>query len=370
MKKRIALLLAVCTLLGALSSCTSPPSNEPTPSHKHSFQSDWSTDDTHHWRDCKDAECTDVTDKDTHNWDNGTVIESGETRFTCAVCGKIKDEPVRTTATQKEWDAAFDLGTKWVVAATVSVPDHGSAAILLQARNESKFQFQFISLATDGGEIIEESYNAIIGSRWYDYTYDEGLETFERLESPDSVEENIDALMEDIFPSDIRDRQSYTYDEAKKAYVAPRIIVEDNPVLNNVELRFERGSLVAISYSLEQEGMTVQYDFTVTYAAPAVTLPSFVEKQIAYRVIMENSSDERVGGVEVQLFQKDDTPMLSLVTDENGVAFFYLDATERLSDYYFKITEVPEGYISQTVKYAFSDDSRFIELSIEKSATS
>ena len=74
---------------------------ESSSSHDHSWSSEWSKDETHHWHECTAEGCT-VTDnagKDgyaEHVWDKGTVTkpatetEKGEEKFTCTVCGATK----------------------------------------------------------------------------------------------------------------------------------------------------------------------------------------------------------------------------------------------------------------------------------------
>ena len=73
-------------------------------SHVHSWSSEWSKDETHHWHECTAEGCTvtDNADKDgyaEHVWDEGTVTkpatetEKGQKTFTC-VCGATKTEEI------------------------------------------------------------------------------------------------------------------------------------------------------------------------------------------------------------------------------------------------------------------------------------
>ena len=74
---------------------------EASSSHEHSWSSEWTHNETHHWHECTAEGCT-VTDnagKDgyaEHVWDKGTVTKSatetekGEEKFTCTVCGATK----------------------------------------------------------------------------------------------------------------------------------------------------------------------------------------------------------------------------------------------------------------------------------------
>lgn len=91
MKKRaltliLAVLLCSSTAL-ALSSCG-----------KHTFKTDWEKDATHHWHACEDADCTEVSDKAEHTWDEGeettfaTDTADGVMTYTCTVCKQTKTE--------------------------------------------------------------------------------------------------------------------------------------------------------------------------------------------------------------------------------------------------------------------------------------
>ena len=79
-------------------------SAEASSSHEHSWSSEWSKDETHHWHECTAEGCTvtDNADKDgyaEHVWDKGTVTkpatetEKGQKTFTC-VCGATKTEEI------------------------------------------------------------------------------------------------------------------------------------------------------------------------------------------------------------------------------------------------------------------------------------
>lgn len=93
MKKTVSLLLAVCMCLSIgmlLTSC----------GHKHTYETEWSKDETHHWYACEGEDCTDVADKAEHTWNDGEVTveptaeADGVKTFTCTICGQTKTEPV------------------------------------------------------------------------------------------------------------------------------------------------------------------------------------------------------------------------------------------------------------------------------------
>lgn len=91
MKKRaltliLAVLMCASTAL-ALSGCG-----------KHTFNTDWEKDATHHWHACADADCTEVSEKAEHTWDEGeettfaTEEQDGVMTYTCTVCKQTKTE--------------------------------------------------------------------------------------------------------------------------------------------------------------------------------------------------------------------------------------------------------------------------------------
>ena len=65
------------------------------PSLGHSFSNKWSKDETYHWRVSTCGHDV-VTDKATHDWDDGTTLleathtTDGQTKYTCTVCGATK----------------------------------------------------------------------------------------------------------------------------------------------------------------------------------------------------------------------------------------------------------------------------------------
>ena len=89
MKKR-AFTLILAVILCASTVLT------PTSCGGHTFKEEWSKDATHHWHACEDADCTEVSDKAEHTWDEGkettyaTDTENGVMTYTCTVCKQTK----------------------------------------------------------------------------------------------------------------------------------------------------------------------------------------------------------------------------------------------------------------------------------------
>ncbi len=66
-------------------------------SHKHSYGTEWKSDNSNHWHECS---CGEKNGTAAHTWDSGTVTvqpttdKEGEKTFTCTVCGRTKTESV------------------------------------------------------------------------------------------------------------------------------------------------------------------------------------------------------------------------------------------------------------------------------------
>ncbi len=106
-RKIMPLVLSVMGLL-ALGSCgtkTDVTSSEQTSSsesvHEHSWNTEWSKDETGHWKTC--SVCNEISDKAAHTWDDGTVAKEatctvdGEKKRSCTVCGYEKTETIPAT---------------------------------------------------------------------------------------------------------------------------------------------------------------------------------------------------------------------------------------------------------------------------------
>ncbi len=114
-RKIMPLVLSVMGLL-ALGSCgtkTDVTSSEQTSSsesvHEHSWNTEWSKDETGHWKTC--SGCNEISDKAAHTWDDGTVAKEatctvdGEKKYSCTVCGYEKTETI--PATGHAWSDAY-----------------------------------------------------------------------------------------------------------------------------------------------------------------------------------------------------------------------------------------------------------------------
>lgn len=67
----------------------------------HSFSDTWEYNENNHWKVCET--CNAESSKETHTWNEGDVItpptgnKEGKTRYTCTVCGAVKEESIPAT---------------------------------------------------------------------------------------------------------------------------------------------------------------------------------------------------------------------------------------------------------------------------------
>lgn len=73
---------------------------EGIPQKAHSFSKTWSKDETHHWHNCTEDGCTEISEKAEHTWNDGevttepTYTTEGVKTYTCTVCGQTKTETI------------------------------------------------------------------------------------------------------------------------------------------------------------------------------------------------------------------------------------------------------------------------------------
>ena len=221
MKKKIALLLAVCMCAVALTACAG-----------HTFKEEWSFDATHHWHACEDDDCTEVADKGEHTFDEGKITtdatdtEEGVKTYTCSVCNGTKTEAVAFNGLSvSQYGIAIDASSFTNVTVTeqkTTTPVEGEAE-----QSEQVYWFadgKYSMLSTEG----EQRYSAY-------------------SESADTIEADRTKL---LFFAGVK-RSQLTYDATTKVYTAAQDCV--------------------VSVAGEDEE-TIQYkDFKMTFSGLSVT---------------------------------------------------------------------------------------------------
>ena len=278
MKKILSIILAVMMCFAAVTTLASC-------GHKHEYKTDWSSDATHHWHACADAECTEPADKAEHTWDAGTVKSFADTEYACTVCGYTKTVAATTTVSADQWAAAMDLGENFTISAEQIYPGMGKEVYVFKRAGNL---FSDVSEEYAEGETAASdtscSYGKIDGEVYYDYypryEGEEGSEQFVGYHvqaSSDTVQENIDEVLDEFLPDVLRDMTKYTHNTTTGYYECAEMTFEMYGMpftLQNVKLGFRDGKLVYFAYDIVNTDMTMNTAGSITYGGASVTLPT------------------------------------------------------------------------------------------------
>lgn len=229
--------------------------------HEHKFDSNWTTNATHHWHKCNS--CEEVKDEETHNWDNGKVITeatktaNGEKLFTCEDCEKTKIENYSynlvTTVTETEWKVALSIISYQKFESTKS---YGTTTSTLIKDGDVLKQIMYY------GENSDNIYMSKEDGKYYSYTYN--LNNWKKTEIND---ETYDTVLSGLDLSSYATFGSFTYNKAIKAYEGAVLASLENP-----KLYFENKKLVKLTGLLDSTTIT----YTFKYDNINLTLPSAV----------------------------------------------------------------------------------------------
>jgi hypothetical protein len=244
MKKITSFILATCILLAvpfAFTSCF----------HKCDFSGEWSADNVSHWRECADEECTEISDKADHVWNEGEITAEptqeadGTKTYTCEVCRTTKPEAIVFTGlTEKEWNEIF---------------------------SEKNFDnFTYVEEATVKGDGFE-----IVSTTVYKCTATQGFVSLEMLGQKqnqfvggDEAKEIKKAMQKSIF--DLLKFEDFEYDAENKIYnLVGELYVESiGGNASEATLRFENGIPVELIYTgeVESEGIKMEYISKATFS--------------------------------------------------------------------------------------------------------
>ena len=204
MKKTLSLLLAICTclMLGAI--FTSCDKEEP---HTHEFATEWSKDETHHWLACTGTDCTEISDKAEHTWDEGEITTApttdadGEKTFTCTVCQAKKSKTLKlldaeSWAKMLAW-LEYENYTLEITQAMKLTPQDAAASrqvVKMKFTADKVAYEQTVYLGDEKGELGADVYTG---------------------EDAESVKHENTFMIAEF----LKDFSKYTYDATKQAYV-------------------------------------------------------------------------------------------------------------------------------------------------------
>ncbi len=197
MKKVISMTVIVSMLLTALmtfSSCA----------HKCEFSDEWKKNDSAHWHECSDSECSEISDRGNHTWNDGEIIlaatedADGTKVYTCSVCTQTKSERILFEGySEAEWNAALDESLFFNFTYTEIAVMH-TKGISVTTTNINKYDGDKVEVTVDiagtsstesaSGEQATAVRNSMIDSiltlaDFEDYTYNPATKSYDMIGS-------------------------------------------------------------------------------------------------------------------------------------------------------------------------------------------
>lgn len=161
----------------------------PKLAHDHSYLAEWENNRMHHWHACTVKNCTVLSDKASHTWDNGVILEeadhdtTGKKQFTCTVCKYSKEEDYRATTkiTESEWQAATKITIFQNVTISMKTVDSGNEAEMSLEISNGHIRIDSDKIVNDDSSFELGSYKISQELSSFDYnklTYDEGTKAY------------------------------------------------------------------------------------------------------------------------------------------------------------------------------------------------
>ena len=181
----LMMVFLVALVLFAFTACGDDPKDDPA--HTHTYATEWSKDEDHHWHAATCEHQNEVKDKAAHTWDAGkvtkepTVTETGVKTYTCTVCAQIKTEEIAKLPPAHEHSFAAD----WSKDAT----NHWHAATC-EHKNEVKDK---AAHTWDAGKVTKEPTVTETGVKTYTCTVCAQIKTEEIAKLPPAHEHSFAA---------------------------------------------------------------------------------------------------------------------------------------------------------------------------------
>ncbi len=264
MKKTICMMLALLVCLGACAGLVSCGCD-------HVFSEEWSTDDTHHWHVCTLEECAEQSDKGEHDWDQGvltlvpTHATPGNRKYTCKVCGKIRNETVapEPEVNDVEWADAFLMQDDNFMISIVNNEEN----LLVKKRGG------IVMTTTPQTVNLSENYYTVEDGKYYRYVVAGDRVTKGEITSEAYTQATTLVYLQKLAYA------SFTYNETTRTYTAEEIVI-DGVVYENVYIAFAGKKINRISFTQKEQGEVNNATIiTVTYGTvPAdLSLPQVTE---------------------------------------------------------------------------------------------
>lgn len=263
MKKLTSLFLIVCLCFSTsalLASCE----------HKHEFEEAWSSDNTHHWHDCKDESCTHDADYAAHEWAQQEFLaENGDLVFDCMVCGARKTAPAPLT--EDAWKAAFRAT---MTAENLTWTHQQNNDTVKTNRIDGSKAYVTNSHPYSGTKdcyyLIDESAQTV----WHYTAEQNGIWTREQVTDAGHI-----THLESILDPFSKQYSAFTQSPETGAYQAARMDMLGYTFVN-VEVRIANGYVTYFTYTLQMNAsQDIDQNYTVTlvfsdYGTTSITIPS------------------------------------------------------------------------------------------------
>ncbi len=245
-------------------------------SHTHTYATEWTTDDTHHWKTATCEHTAEVNEKAEHSWG-----EDGK----CTVCQKEK--PVDTTVTQEEWIAFFDsLNTIGFevemnfleMNVNHSFKQHNDVMYQRQTMGETT-QTQYVHYDDTTYTMTRYSHNTR-DSVWKKYTT-----VYDTLEEYTTVKKGHMGMGDTVFGFDFASQKSegvglrelysaFLYDADSETYSGNLYYMDGEYIETVWRFKFENRKIVSglLTQTLDEQLVTM--DFTFDYSITDLVIPT------------------------------------------------------------------------------------------------
>lgn len=232
--------------------------DKPEQPHKHTFATEWTTDETHHWHKCTGDGCNEVKDKAEHSYTNGVCV-----------CGKTEPTlSVVYTVTEEEWSNAFGLDKPFYFADNYKL-----------SANNPMGENNYV---VDGNKVKEESMESGTTEKYigyFSYEDDKYYSVYQNQsgdwKKQDAQGNPLESMCEMVIEPFL-DMSLFTYDEATHTYKCATMSFKSaggtSVVLNNLSVNFENKKAVKFTYDF-----SFHIEVVLVYGGQSVTLPEVQE---------------------------------------------------------------------------------------------
>ena len=191
---------------------------------------------------------------------------------------------VKTTVTETEWTASFNLGTNWTVSYAQVSPEMGTSSGEYK-RDGSKFS-EAATYTEGTATRTSTSYTEIVGDKVYRYipSYADGvLQGYNKSEWDGTPDEYVADMVAELMPEELRVYSEYTYNETTKVYeLASKTLYEGTDyeaTVTDVKASLADGKITKVEYKVAAEEYSISSTLNFTYGGASITLPTIEEPE-------------------------------------------------------------------------------------------